>query len=81
MGAILLDGVTIGTGSIVAAGSVCLKGLRVPPRSLVAGTPAAVKRTLDPAEADRLAHSAEEYHALALAHMGRRPFVIPERHS
>jgi len=79
MGAVLLDGVRIGSGSIVAAGSVLLQNLEVPPHSLVAGIPGAVKRMLDPAAAERLAHNAEEYHTLALAYLGKRPFVIPER--
>jgi len=76
MGAVLLDGVKIGRGSIIAAGSVLLQGLEVPPHSLVAGIPATVKRTLDPEAAERLARNAEEYHTLALAYLGKRPFVI-----
>lgn len=39
---IVMAGVTIGTGSIVAAGSVVVKD--VPPNSVVAGVPATVKR-------------------------------------
>jgi acetyltransferase-like isoleucine patch superfamily enzyme len=37
-GAIVTDGVTIGAGAVVAAGSVVTKD--VPPRTLVAGSPA-----------------------------------------
>jgi len=79
MGAVLLDGVKIGDGSIVAAGSVLLQGFEAPPHSLVAGVPGAVKRMLDPAEAAKLAHGAEEYHRLALAYLGKSPFVVPGR--
>jgi carbonic anhydrase/acetyltransferase-like protein (isoleucine patch superfamily) len=79
MGAVLLDGVKIGEGSIVAAGSVLLQGFEAPPRSLVAGVPGVVKRMLDPAEAAKLAHGAEEYHRLALAYLGVSPFVVPGR--
>lgn len=43
---IVLSGVTIGTGSIIAAGSVVTKD--VPPRSLVAGNPARVIRETMP---------------------------------
>jgi carbonic anhydrase/acetyltransferase-like protein (isoleucine patch superfamily) len=78
MGCVILDGVKVGGGSIVAAGSVLLTGLDVPPRSLVAGVPAAVKRTIDPAASERLVRNAEEYHALALAYLGKRPFAPPE---
>jgi len=42
---IVLKGVTIGAGSVVAAGSVVVKD--VPPRSLAAGVPARVLRSLD----------------------------------
>ena len=46
MGAILLNGVRVGTGSIVAAGSLLPEGFQVPPRSLVMGSPAMVRRPL-----------------------------------
>src|SRR4051812_23161271 len=47
MGAILLNGVRIGAGSIVAAGSLLPEGTEIPPRSLVMGAPGKVKRALD----------------------------------
>jgi len=47
MNAVILQEAKIGAGSIVAAGSVVLEGMDVPPGSLVAGVPAAVKRTLE----------------------------------
>ena len=43
IGAIILKGVTIGDGAVVAAGAVVTRD--VPPNSLVAGVPAVVKRT------------------------------------
>jgi carbonic anhydrase/acetyltransferase-like protein (isoleucine patch superfamily) len=46
MGAILLNGVDIGDDSIVAAGSLVPERTRVPPRSLVIGNPARVRRAL-----------------------------------
>jgi len=42
---VLLPGVTVGDGSVVAAGSVVTRD--VPPRVLVAGAPAVVKKRLD----------------------------------
>ena len=39
MGAILLNGAHIGTGSIVAAGTLVVEEMKVPPRSLVMGSP------------------------------------------
>ncbi|MDJ0769198.1 MAG: acyltransferase [Ilumatobacter sp.] len=43
-GSIILPGVVVGRGAVVAAGSVVTHD--VPPRTLVAGVPAAVKRSL-----------------------------------
>ncbi len=47
MGAVVLDGAVVGEGSIVAAGAVVRMGMRIPPRTLVAGVPAKVIRELD----------------------------------
>jgi carbonic anhydrase/acetyltransferase-like protein (isoleucine patch superfamily) len=61
MGAILLNGAHVGSGSIVAAGSLLVEGMKVPPKSLVMGSPAKVRRLLTQAEvADVLAY-AERY--------------------
>jgi len=46
IGSILLDDVRIGTMSLVAAGSLVSPGTIIPPRSLVMGFPAKVKREL-----------------------------------
>jgi carbonic anhydrase/acetyltransferase-like protein (isoleucine patch superfamily) len=46
IGAILMDGVRVGAQSLVAAGSLVSPGTQIPPRSLVMGTPARVKRPL-----------------------------------
>ena len=46
MGAIILDGAEIGARSIVAAGALVTKGMKVPPGSLVLGSPAKVVRAL-----------------------------------
>ncbi|MBL4824520.1 MAG: gamma carbonic anhydrase family protein [SAR324 cluster bacterium] len=45
MGAILMNGVKIGRGSIVGAGAVLLEGTEVPPFSMIAGSPAKVRKT------------------------------------
>jgi carbonic anhydrase/acetyltransferase-like protein (isoleucine patch superfamily) len=50
MGAILLNGAHVGIGSIVAAGTLVVENMRVPPRSLVMGSPGRVKRLLTQAE-------------------------------
>jgi len=58
MGAILLNGARIGAGSIVAAGTLIVENMTVPPKSLVMGSPGKVKRLLTHAEiADILAYA------------------------
>jgi gamma-carbonic anhydrase len=46
IGSILLDDVRVGSHSIVAAGALISPGTLIPPRSLVMGVPAKVKRVL-----------------------------------
>ncbi len=61
MGAIVLNGAEIGEGSIVAAGAVVREGFVAPPRSLVAGVPAVIKRPVSDEEYDRIAATARHY--------------------
>ena len=61
MGAILLNGVRVGAESIVAAGSLLPEGFQVPPRSLVMGSPAQVRRQLTDAEVDLIRGYAANY--------------------
>ncbi|HSQ33161.1 MAG TPA: gamma carbonic anhydrase family protein [Gemmatimonadaceae bacterium] len=61
MGAILLNGVHVGTGSIVGAGAVCREGMKIPPNSLVLGVPAKVVRETTPEDRDRIRHTVESY--------------------
>lgn len=59
MGAIILNGAKLGEGCIVAAGSVVPEVKEFPPRSLLMGVPAAVRRTVTDEElASTLAGSA-----------------------
>jgi len=54
IGSIVLDDVRVGTLSIVAAGALVSPGTLIPPRSLVMGLPAKVKRELTDAEVNDL---------------------------
>ncbi|MBF0544005.1 MAG: gamma carbonic anhydrase family protein [Candidatus Riflebacteria bacterium] len=54
MGAIILSGVKIGKGSLVAAGSLVQENKEFPPRSMIAGSPAVLKKTLSAKEAFNL---------------------------
>lgn len=69
MGAILLNGVHVGSDSIVAAGSLLPEGTRVPPRSLVMGRPATVKRTLTDEEVASIRWYADNYVSYRLDYM------------
>ena len=61
MGAILLNGVHVGTGSIVAAGAMCPEGMRIPPNSLALGIPARVTRQTTDAERERIKKTVAAY--------------------
>ena len=61
MGAILLNGAHVGGGSIVAAGTLLVEGMKVPPKSLVMGSPGKVKRLLTQAEIAGILTYAEHY--------------------
>ena len=61
MGAILLNRVTVGHGSIIGAGALCTEGMQVPPHSLVLGVPGRVVRETTAAERDRIAKTVASY--------------------
>jgi carbonic anhydrase/acetyltransferase-like protein (isoleucine patch superfamily) len=69
IGAIVLDGVRVGSGSIIGAGCVVTKD--VPPRSLMVGVPAKCLRQVDDNEAEGLILHAKKYEQLALVHAGK----------
>ncbi len=69
IGAIVLDGVRVGVGSIVGAGAVVTKDL--PERSLAMGVPAKVIRQVTESEAAELIEHAKRYEQLALVHAGK----------
>jgi len=66
MGAILMDGVHVGEECLVGAGSLLTPGTIVPPRSLVIGSPARVKRELTVDEIAFLDRSWRNYTELKL---------------
>jgi carbonic anhydrase/acetyltransferase-like protein (isoleucine patch superfamily) len=61
MGAILLNRVVVGTGSIIGAGAVCPEGMVVPPNSLVLGVPGRVVRETTAEERARIRKTVESY--------------------
>lgn len=74
MGAILLNGATIGHDSIVAAGALVTEETKVPPRSLVMGSPARVRRELTDREVASIRDYAQRYVGYRLDYM---PQVTP----
>ena len=61
MGATILDGAEIGAQSIVGANALVTGGMKVPPGSLVLGSPAKVVRALTTDERAGLKYWAEKY--------------------
>ncbi len=61
MGAVILDGAVIGKQSLIGARALVTQGMKIPPGSLVLGTPAKVVRKLTPAERAGLKGWAQKY--------------------
>jgi carbonic anhydrase/acetyltransferase-like protein (isoleucine patch superfamily) len=71
MGAILLNGAHVGQESIVAAGTLIVEGMEIPPRSLVMGSPARLKRSLTDADVAGIRTYADRYVQYRIDYMGR----------
>jgi carbonic anhydrase/acetyltransferase-like protein (isoleucine patch superfamily) len=61
MGAILLNGATVGSESIIAAGTLLPEDTRIPPRSMVMGSPGKVRRALTDEEVASITWYADNY--------------------
>jgi carbonic anhydrase/acetyltransferase-like protein (isoleucine patch superfamily) len=61
MGSRVLDGAVIGESALVGAGALVPEGMRVPPRVLVVGVPARIKRPLTEEELAKLDQSWRNY--------------------
>jgi carbonic anhydrase/acetyltransferase-like protein (isoleucine patch superfamily) len=72
MGAILMDDVEVGDDCIVAAGALLTPGTKVPPGSLVVGSPAKVRRPITAEERAWLSTSAQNYVDYAREHHASR---------
>jgi carbonic anhydrase/acetyltransferase-like protein (isoleucine patch superfamily) len=69
MGAIIMDGAVIGEDSVVGAGALIVEGTIVPPKSLILGSPAKVKRAVTEKELAWLKESSENYVKYARQYM------------
>ena len=71
MGAIILDGAEIGARSIIGAGALVTGGKKIPPGSLVLGSPAKVVRELSLDEQKDIKRWAERYVTLSRVYLQR----------
>jgi carbonic anhydrase/acetyltransferase-like protein (isoleucine patch superfamily) len=72
MNAVLLHNSVIGEQSLVAALSVVPTDMQVPPRTLVAGAPATIRKELTGESADWVKGSAQHYVELSRAYLEQR---------
>lgn len=61
IGSVILDGAIIGEEAWVAAGAVVIPGTKVPPRTIIAGTPGKIIRELKQEEVDEVYRRAKRY--------------------
>jgi carbonic anhydrase/acetyltransferase-like protein (isoleucine patch superfamily) len=61
MRSVLMNGVTVGAGSIIGTGAVVTESTQVPPRSLVLGLPAKIVRSVTAEEFVHLRNAATRY--------------------
>ncbi|HYM59414.1 MAG TPA: gamma carbonic anhydrase family protein [Thermoanaerobaculia bacterium] len=74
MGSRVLDGALVGEQALVGAGALVPEGMRVPPRTLVVGVPARVKRTLTDAEIAQLEQAWRHYIEYKEKYLAGTPF-------
>ena len=70
--AVLLHHAVIGEEALVAAGSVVPAGMEVPPRTLVAGSPATARKELEGESAEWIRTSARHYVELSRKYLEQR---------
>jgi gamma-carbonic anhydrase len=77
MNSTVLDGAVIGKQSLIGAGALVTPGTRIPPGSLVLGSPAKVARALSRQERTGLLRVAGKYARLAAYYLEHFPKVVP----
>jgi carbonic anhydrase/acetyltransferase-like protein (isoleucine patch superfamily) len=71
MGATVLDGAEIGARSVIGANALVTQGMKIPPGSMVLGSPAKIRRSLDLQEQAGIRVWAEKYVKLSRAYISR----------
>jgi carbonic anhydrase/acetyltransferase-like protein (isoleucine patch superfamily) len=69
MNAVILQEAVVGRECLLAAGTVVLEKARIPDRSVVAGVPGRVRKTLDGSAAGWVARSGRHYQELSRAYL------------
>jgi carbonic anhydrase/acetyltransferase-like protein (isoleucine patch superfamily) len=76
MNAVILQNASVGEECVIAAGSVLLEGAEIPARSVVAGVPGKVKKTLEGGAAEWIKDGGDHYAKLSRKYLaegiGRR---------
>jgi carbonic anhydrase/acetyltransferase-like protein (isoleucine patch superfamily) len=73
MGAVLLNNVRVGAGSIVAAGALVAENTVIPPRSLYMGVPARFKRAVSDEELEFIDMHAHNYLRYKKDYLAKQP--------
>jgi carbonic anhydrase/acetyltransferase-like protein (isoleucine patch superfamily) len=68
MNAVILQRAVVGAECVLAANTVVLEGTEIPPRSLVAGVPGRVKKSLEDSAAEWIARGGRHYVELSRAY-------------
>ncbi len=76
MGAIVME-TKIGAGSLIGAGALVTAGLKVPPNSLVLGSPARVLRKVTPRERAHIRKGMKAYQGYLQRHRRSSRVVFP----
>lgn len=71
MNAVILQRATIGAECLLAANTVVLEGAEIPARSVVAGVPGVVKKTLEGSAAEWIAGGGSHYVALSRQYLAQ----------
>jgi len=69
MNAVVLQDAVVGAECLIAANAVIKEGAEIPERSVVAGVPGEIKKTLDGSAAGWIGRSATHYHALSRSYL------------
>ena len=77
MNAVILQNATVGEECVLAANTVVLEGAVIPPRSVVAGVPGKVKKSLDGSAAGWIARGGRHYVDLSRSYLAQGIHLHP----